>query len=183
MKAPSRSKDHLVSVALTLFADLGYGAVSEDKLLAEAKVARGILMYHFNNKAGVMQEIIRSYTPHFEHILSTHPQDPIQWEDLSQIVDNWVAFLTSHTTFWKCYFPLTLYPQFHSLAYPSVIHDFHTIHGQNLTTYYRHKGHTTPSSAYTSFETFRRGIWSGYLADEHNYPLKQMTATWKALFS
>lgn len=52
------SRKHILSVALRHFADRGYAGTSVQEIVDEAKVAKPMLYYYFESKAGLYQALI-----------------------------------------------------------------------------------------------------------------------------
>ena len=81
----------LVKVALSLFAEHGYAAVSTDTLLKQSRISKGLFMYHFHDKPGLMQEIISQQIPFLKlsWTFLTHCQRGIETPDekLAKIFD------------------------------------------------------------------------------------------------
>ena len=51
------TRQHILEVALRLFADRGYAATSVQDIVDEARVAKPMLYYYFKNKAGLYQAL------------------------------------------------------------------------------------------------------------------------------
>ncbi len=166
MKTPQRSKDHLVEIALQLFAEDGFAAVTEDQLLSTSKVSKGVLVYHFHDKTGVLREILRQHIPLFLQILPPEPFSAPPEKNLIFIIQQWTEYLESHTSFWKCYFPLTLNPNFHTHIYYPTLQEFYQTYHRILLTTFTELNSSHAQQEVWAFEVFRKGLFGTYVAEE-----------------
>lgn len=54
-------REKLLQAALTLFGSQGYDATTTDQIVEKAGVSKGLLFHHFNEKSGLLEDIIRHY--------------------------------------------------------------------------------------------------------------------------
>ena len=181
MKASPRSRDTLLEAAMGLFARDGYFGVSEERLLKEAKVSRGILVYHFGNKAGLLQALLTQHIPDVQAILPvvlTSAQEIIPW------IDSWTESLQTHTLWWRCFFRLSLHPETQQILESfSPYSDIFSQYRAGLRTYFSSKQIEQVEEEILSFEAFRLGISWAYLTHPDTYPIKQMKEVWAHKFS
>ncbi len=166
MKTSQRSKDHLIEVATKLFAEEGFGAVTETQLLDTAKVSRGILVYHFHDKTGVLREILRQQIPLFLQILPSKSHISTPEDNLVFAIQRWISFLNEHKLFWQCYFPLTISPQYRPYIYYPTLDDFYENYHQFLLNNFRQIHQHAPDKEVMAFEIFRKGLFSTFLTGD-----------------
>ena len=181
MKASPRSRDTLLEAAVSLFATDGYFGVSEERLLQEAKVSRGILVYHFGNKAGLLQALLYQHIPEVEAILPTSSGSP---SDITPWVNAWIGSLEAHTLWWRCFFRLSLHPETQQILESFTPYsDIFSTYRTGLRTYFSSGQFEQVEEEILSFEAFRLGISWAYLTHPDTYPLKQMREVWVKKFS
>ena len=70
----------LLAVARRAFADQGFAATSLDALAAEAGMTRGALHYHFDNKAGLFEAVLRQIDAEIDAALDAEwHAEPDHW--------------------------------------------------------------------------------------------------------
>ena len=184
MNARPRSQDKLIDAALLLFAEKGFPAVNEENLLEFAKVSRGILVYHFGNKAGLLEEILRLHYPCVEKIIPSNSNaEEANPESLVNLIDSWVHSLTTHPTWWKCYFRLIQDQEsrviLESDAFINKI--FHQYRSELGAYFSLNKVKNVPIEV-SLFESLRMGISIEYLNQPDTYPLESILQLWKEKF-
>lgn len=75
MKKGNKTKQELLKIAYRLFLVNGYENTSVDKIIEEAKIAKGTYYYHFSSKEQMLEEVIEmmldSYTEKANEILNS----------------------------------------------------------------------------------------------------------------
>lgn len=181
MKASPRSRDMLLEAAIHLFATDGYFVVSEERLLQEAKVSRGILVYHFGNKEGLLQALLYQHVTEVKAILPTSTNSS---SAIGPWIDSWVESLASHTLWWRCFFRLSLHPETQKrIESFGPFSDIFAQYRAGLRAYFSSKKLAQIEEEILSFEAFRLGISWAYLTHPDTYPLRQMKEVWAKKFS
>ena len=104
-KGPYRSVDtmdratrnHILRVALRQFADQGYAGTSVQAIVDEAKVAKPMLYYYFNSKAGLYQALIDNAHDERFRIMAEAAEGPADLrEKLTAILMALFEFIQKH---------------------------------------------------------------------------------------
>lgn len=181
MKASPRSRDTLLAAAMGLFATDGYFAVPEERLLQEAQVSRGILVYHFGNKAGLLQALLHQHIPEVQAIL---PSSSAPTQAIHPWIDAWTESLQTYTLWWRCFFRLSLHPETQQILESFAPYsDIFSQYRMGLRSYFSSNEFDKVEEEILSFEAFRLGISWAYLTHPDTYPLKQMKEVWAQKFS
>ncbi len=181
MKASPRARDKLLEAALLLFGKDGFFAVSEDDLIKEAKVSRGILVYHFGNKEGLLQEVLHSHIPQVRAVIPASDQAK---GDISCWVDAWINSLHAYPHWWKCFFRLSLHPESQQwIESFKPFSETFALYREGLRTYFSSKEVDHIEEEILSFEAFRLGVSWAYLSHPDTYPIRQMKEAWENKFS
>jgi AcrR family transcriptional regulator len=89
------TRQHIVSVAMTLFTDQGYEATSVETVLARSGVSRGALYHHFDSKEALYTAVLEAVEARIAKVTaeaSRHAGDPLEalragcgaWVDLGR---------------------------------------------------------------------------------------------------
>ena len=184
MNARPRSQDKLIHAALLLFAEKGFPTVTEEDLLKFAKVSRGILVYHFGNKQGVLEEILRLHYPCVSKIIpSDSLADLSAKERLVALVDSWILSLSTHPVWWKCYFGLIHHPESRIILEKDsfIIQTFNQYRSE-LESYFSEKKVEDIPTEILLFESIRTGLSIEFLTQPDTYPLAKAGRLWKEKF-
>lgn len=76
-----RIKQRIFDTAVRLFARKSYGLVGVREIAAEAGVSLSMISYHFNGKAGILQEILREHFQHYKNMMEQVISDNGSFED------------------------------------------------------------------------------------------------------
>lgn len=63
-------KDEILNAAQRIIVQYGVGQLSFDRIVQEAGVAKGTLLYHFKNKDNLLLEIVKNYVAHLDEQLN-----------------------------------------------------------------------------------------------------------------
>jgi len=149
---------------MKLFAEKGFGTVTETQLLDVAKVSRGILVYHFHDKTGVLREILRQQIPLFLQVLPSKSHISTPEDNLLYVIRHWSSFLHEHKLFWQCYFPLTISPQYRPYIYDPTLEEFYENYNQFLLENFQQIPGHDPEKEVMAFEIFRKGLFNTFLS-------------------
>jgi len=177
MNAAPRSRDKLVASSLTLFADKGFEAVTEEELLKFSEVSRGILVYHFTNKYGLLQEIFRQYQDQVTAIL---PQEP-HLRGVQAYIHSWLDALEAAPQWWKCYFRLYLQPESRSLLEGfGPFRQVFTQYQQGVQAALARSD--DPAGRFLAFEALRLGLSLRYLDSPEDVSRELLQQAWVQSF-
>lgn len=87
-------KDRLVRVAMQMFAERGYDAVTVRDISKEAGVSVGLINHHFGSKEGLREAVNRTFIRQFEEAISTRadlgPGHSVSREEMTNWVEDWI---------------------------------------------------------------------------------------------
>ena len=182
MSASPRARDTIISTALDMFAGMGYDQVDMDDIVKKARVSRGLILYHFGNKTGVLREIFLRQQPHIMASLTPDEISDPPVKVLESLVRKWGDSLEKNLPFWQIYWPLQLRPDIIALADQCGISGAFELDRQRLQTLYHSLQHPDPKVSVEAFDAFRRGVSAGYLSHPGEYPLLSMLEVWVKKF-
>ena len=182
MSASPRAKDVIVATAVEMFAEEGYDQVDIDALVKRARTSRGLILYHFGNKAGILYEIFLRNYPKIEACICPVPYPENPSEHLTLLITNWGKSLGDIERFWQMYWPLKYRKEIIGLANQSGLTACFDRHFEQLISIYQDLQHPHPSHAARAFDAFRNGLSEAYLAHPQTYPLSAMLEIWEAKF-
>lgn len=98
-------KAKILEVALGLFANEGYNAVSTNKIAKQAGVSEGLIFRHFGNKKGLLEAIMNEMESRVEAIFATiKDQGPLSV--IHDILDLPLLIKEDEYSFWRLQFKL-----------------------------------------------------------------------------
>jgi AcrR family transcriptional regulator len=87
-------KDRLVRVAMQMFAERGYDAVTVRDISKEAGVSVGLINHHFGSKEGLREAVNRTFIRQFEEAISSRadlgPGRARSREEITNWVEDWI---------------------------------------------------------------------------------------------
>lgn len=93
----NQKRQHILKVALRHFADRGYAGASVQDIVDEAKVAKPMLYYYFESKAGLFQALIDSAHEERFRVLSAAAAGHKRLEEkLRAVLNALFAFIKTH---------------------------------------------------------------------------------------
>lgn len=86
----------IIACVIDTIAELGYEQASLAQVGQRAKVSKGVITYHFANKAELMQSVIDEVFRHFAAFVTARVPDDQPWEVLRTFLQANADFLKAH---------------------------------------------------------------------------------------
>jgi len=168
-----QKSEHIMSMALELFAEHGYHATSISDIAKNAKISKGLLYNYFESKEELLktiisdgfEKIIVSFDPNKDGILTQ--------EELIFFINSTIDMMQNDKSFWKLYMSLLLQPAVHDSKIVDEYRDKASFVFKMLTEYYVRKGSKDPESDITVLHMVMDGIFFNYLYDDE-FPIDKI---------
>lgn len=154
----NHQREHIIKTSIQLFVKNGYLSISMDQLAKEAKVSRGLIIYHFGSLEGLLHEVIRRIGLALSNWYSLAKQQPNAHEKFQFLVIEWIKMLKEDISLWQLYLIFLSHQETENIITPLVIIPFEESFHPFLSDIFRELGHTQPAYAINVFDTFRTGL-------------------------
>jgi AcrR family transcriptional regulator len=103
-------RDHILSVALRLFANNGYHSTSIMTIAREAGISKGLLYHYFESKEELIGELFHGYLTVLGSIINPDSDDEITSEEMDNFFDLLKQSLKENNEYWRLYTQLSIQP-------------------------------------------------------------------------
>lgn len=158
MTKPNHQAEHIIQTGIQLFVKNGYLATSLDQLSKEAKVSKGLIIYHFGSLEGLLHQIIRRIGLALFHWLSQAKKETSATKKFQTLVTQWAHMIKSDTTLWQLFLILLSHQETANIIHPLVIAPFRESYNPFLSDISRELGYPQAESFIFMFDTFRLGL-------------------------
>ncbi|MEM6766728.1 MAG: TetR/AcrR family transcriptional regulator [Bacteroidota bacterium] len=181
MSASTRTGEHILSVAIRLFAEYGYAVTTQEDIAKEAGVAKGLVSYFFHGKEGILLAALKEVKEELAHICHfsealTPPQQ------LDQLVDSFCQSYKEKYLLWKMYIPLTISENTREWTRFQAENEFQKLYRPLLHKLLSSLGHQDVDRNILQFEAMRKGALLMCLEGEETISIQHIAENWKALF-
>lgn len=97
------TKDHITQIAMQLFAEKGFDAVSVREIASAADINVALISYHFGSKEGLLQNIIENKARMMNSIIREIDADKTltELDKIKRVIQHYVTTLIAHREFHK----------------------------------------------------------------------------------
>ena len=172
IRASTRAK--LLNTALELFATRGYAATSVDAIAEAAGVSDGLLYYHFDSKAAVLQAIFEQSLSDVQATFAAADRELSARERLPALLRSAATIVPRHRNFWAVWYGLRMQHEVLKSLGPSVV-EFTTAIVRTLERYLRDIDWPDAETEARLLFAQIDGLCQHYVLDPVHYPLDRVT--------
>ncbi|MEM8898483.1 MAG: TetR/AcrR family transcriptional regulator [Bacteroidota bacterium] len=181
MSASARTGEHILSVAIRLYAEHGYAVTTADDIAKEAGVAKGLVRYYFHGKEGILLAALKEVKEELDRICQL--SDVLSPEEkLEKLISAFCGSFEERVILWRMYLPLSVAEETREWARFQVEEAFQKTYFPLLTKIFSSLGKGEVDRKIQQFEMMRRGTLLTYLAANDQLSINELAESWKRMF-
>ena len=181
MSASARTGEHILSVAIRLYAENGYAVITADDIAKEAGVAKGLVRYYFHGKEGILLAALKEVKEELDRICQL--SDVLSPEEkLEKLISAFCGSFEERVILWRMYLPLSVAEETREWARFQVEEAFQKTYFPLLTKIFSSLGKGEVDRKIQQFEMMRWGTLLTYLAANDQLSINELAESWKRMF-
>lgn len=167
------SREHIIEVALKLFAKQGYHATSIAQIAVKAKISKGLMYNYFKSKDDLLKMVIQKGMDEIMQLTVSIDPGLSSKEKLAQLIELSIKHIKDYTAYWNLFISLILQPEVQKNT-GSIIAKFREEEVMIMTDLFRQSGSKNPAADAFSLGVQLDGIGLNYVAAPQKFPLEEM---------
>ncbi len=181
MSASARTGEHILSVAIRLYAEHGYAVTTADDIAKEAGVAKGLVSYYFHGKEGILLAALKEVKEELDRICQFSDELSPK-EKLGKLISAFCTSFEEKGILWRMYLPLTVAEETREWARFQVEEVFQKTYFPLLTKIFSSLGKGEVDRKIQQFEMMRRGTLLTYLSGNDQISMNELKNSWESMF-
>ena len=164
-------RNHIMDVALGLFAEEGYHQTSISKIATSASISKGLIYNYFESKEALLQSIIEKGLELFSGSFDPDRDEILNDEEFGFLIEETFHIIRKNQQFLRLYMSVMAQPEVLRLV-QSRFEAFYDFFIRILSNYFASKGKDNPRAEARLFGAFWDGMILHYLVFK-DYPLEE----------
>ncbi len=169
-KIREEKRNHIMEVALDLFAKEGYHSTSISTIAKKAGISKGLMYNYFESKEDLILSILRLGMDALIELFDPNKDGVLTGDEFDFLVEKSFDAVIENPTYWRLYFSILMQSGIYDLIkdeYHAALKDTMKL----LVDYYEKRGVKDPLGEAILFGALMDGISMNYLLNPEMFPL------------
>ena len=169
----AQTQQKILTAALHLFADTGYGNTTIRMIAKEAGVALGLLYNYFSGKEGVLREIFKSGVSDIQESFQPMLLVSDPYERIEGLIRGSIRQVKNNLEFWRLFYSLRLQPAVVQELAQEIV-ELNDYLSSALQYHFSMLGAADPAAEARIFVSLIDGVGNHYAIQPDSYPINEV---------